>query len=119
MIVGGSPCQSFSSVGKKKGLSDERGNLIFEFIRVVKESSPKIFIFENVKGLTTHDKGKTFEYVKSKFSEINYDIQYSILNGKDYGIPQSRNRLFLIGINKNNKEIKNKHVSPSKNKTFN
>ena len=114
MIVGGSPCQSFSSVGKKKGLSDERGNLIFEFIRVVKESSPKIFIFENVKGLTTHDKGKTFEYVKSKFSEINYDIQYSILNGKDYGIPQSRNRLFLIGINKNNKEIKINTFPPPK-----
>lgn len=101
MIVGGSPCQSFSFVGKQKGLEDERGNLIFQFIRVIKEAQPKIFIFENVKGLTTHEDGKTFDFVKSKFSELNYDIQYSILNGKDYGIPQSRNRLFMVGINKN------------------
>ena len=101
MIVGGSPCQSFSFVGKQKGLEDDRGNLIFEFIRVIKEAQPKIFIFENVKGLTTHEKGKTFDFVKSKFNELNYNIQYSILNGKDYGIPQSRNRLFMVGINKN------------------
>jgi len=101
MIVGGSPCQSFSFVGKQKGLEDDRGNLIFQFIRVIKEAQPKMFIFENVKGLTTHEKGKTFDFVKSKFNELNYNIQYSILNGKDYGIPQSRNRLFMVGINKN------------------
>ena len=101
MIVGGSPCQSFSFVGKQKGLEDDRGNLIFQFIRVIKEAQPKIFIFENVKGLTTHEKGKTFDFVKKKFYDLNYDIQYSILNGKDYGIPQSRNRLFMVGINKN------------------
>jgi len=101
MIVGGSPCQSFSFVGKQKGLEDDRGNLIFQFIRVIKEAQPKMFIFENVKGLTTHEKGKTFDFVKKKFYDLNYDIQYSILNGKDYGIPQSRNRLFMVGINKN------------------
>jgi len=100
MIVGGSPCQSFSFVGKQKGLEDDRGNLIFQFIRVIKEAQPKMFIFENVKGLTTHEQGKTFDFVKCKFNELNYDIQYSILNGKDYGIPQSRNRLFMVGINK-------------------
>ena len=113
MIVGGSPCQSFSFVGKQKGLEDERGNLIFQFIRVIKEAQPKIFIFENVKGLTTHEEGKTFDYVKSKFSELNYDIQYSILNGKDYGIPQSRNRLFMIGIKKNS-NIKTNIFPPPK-----
>ena len=101
MIVGGSPCQSFSFVGKQKGLEDDRGKLIFQFIRVIKEAQPKMFIFENVKGLTTHEKGKTFDFVKKKFYDLNYDIQYSILNGKDYGIPQSRNRLFMVGINKN------------------
>ena len=101
LIVGGSPCQSFSFVGKQKGLEDDRGNLIFQFIRVIKEAEPNMFIFENVKGLTSHDKGNTFDFIKSKFNELNYDIQYSILNGKDYGIPQSRNRLFMIGINKN------------------
>ena len=105
IVVGGSPCQSFSFVGKQKGLEDERGNLIFEFIRVIKECNPKMFIFENVKGLTTHDSGKTFEYVISKFKELNYSIQYSILKATDYGIPQSRQRLFLIGINQTNTHI--------------
>lgn len=105
IVVGGSPCQSFSFVGKQKGLEDERGNLIFEFIRVIKECNPKMFIFENVKGLTTHDSGKTFEYVISKFKELNYSIQYSILKATDYGIPQSRQRLFLIGINQTNSHI--------------
>lgn len=100
IIVGGSPCQSFSFVGKQKGLEDDRGNLIFEFIRVVKECKPKMFIFENVKGLTTHNSGKTFEYVLSKFKELDYDISYDILKATDYGIPQSRQRLFLVGINK-------------------
>ena len=101
IIVGGSPCQSFSFVGKQKGLEDDRGNLIFEFIRVVKECNPKMFIFENVKGLTTHESGKTFDYVLSKFNELDYNISYDILKATDYGIPQSRQRLFLIGINKN------------------
>jgi DNA (cytosine-5)-methyltransferase 1 len=101
IIIGGSPCQSFSFVGKQKGLEDDRGNLIFEFIRVVKECKPKMFIFENVKGLTTHESGKTFEYVLSKFKELDYDISYNILKATDYGIPQSRQRLFLIGISKN------------------
>jgi len=101
IIVGGSPCQSFSFVGKQKGLEDDRGNLIFEFIRVVKECKPKMFIFENVKGLTTHESGKTFEYVLSKFNELDYNISYNILKATHYGIPQSRQRLFLIGINKN------------------
>ena len=101
IMVGGSPCQSFSFVGKQKGLEDDRGNLIFEFIRVVKECNPKMFIFENVKGLTTHESGKTFEYVLSKFNELDYNISFDILKATDYGIPQSRQRLFLVGINKN------------------
>ena len=105
IVVGGSPCQSFSFVGKQKGLEDDRGNLIFEFIRVIKECNPKMFIFENVKGLTTHESGKTFDYVLSKFKELNYNITYNILKATDYGIPQSRQRLFLIGINKNNSNI--------------
>ena len=99
IVVGGSPCQSFSSVGKQKGLEDDRGNLIFEFIRVVNECKPKMFIFENVKGLTTQDGGKTFEYVLTKFKELNYKLCYDVLKATDYGIPQSRQRLFLIGIN--------------------
>lgn len=100
IIVGGSPCQSFSFVGKQKGLEDKRGNLVFEFIRVIKECQPKIFIYENVKGLITHNSGKTFECILEKFNELDYTIKYDILKATDYGIPQSRQRLFLIGINK-------------------
>jgi len=97
-VVGGSPCQSFSTVGKQEGLDDIRGTLIFQFIRVVNECKPKFFIFENVKGLTTHDKGKTFQYVLEEFkTRTGYVLQHSILNAKDYGIPQSRQRLFILG----------------------
>lgn len=99
LLVGGSPCQSFSSVGKRKGLDDDRGNLVFEFIRIVKESSPKIFIFENVKGLLTVDKGETFKsIILPKFKKLGYSIFYETLNSKDFGIPQHRERLFVIGF---------------------
>ena len=107
IVVGGSPCQSFSFVGKQKGLEDDRGNLIFEFIRVINECKPRMFIFENVKGLTTHDKGKTFEFVITKFKELNYTLHYNILKATDYEIPQSRQRLFLIGIKKDSDIKKN------------
>jgi len=110
IIVGGSPCQSFSFVGKQKGLEDERGNLIFEFIRIINESRPKMFIFENVKGLTTHNSGKTFKYVLSKFNELNYTLSYEILRATDYGIPQSRQRLFLIGIREKSERIEESEI---------
>ena len=97
-VVGGSPCQSFSTVGKQKGLDDIRGTLIFQFIRIITECRPKFFIFENVKGLLTHDKGKTFEVVLNEFKKLTgYEIVYEILNAKDYGVPQSRQRMFMIG----------------------
>ena len=99
LLVGGSPCQSFSSVGKRKGLDDDRGNLVFEFIRIVKESSPNIFIFENVKGLLTVDKGETFKnIILPKFKKLGYSLFYETLNSKDFGIPQHRERLFVIGF---------------------
>jgi DNA (cytosine-5)-methyltransferase 1 len=99
LLVGGSPCQSFSSVGKRKGLEDDRGNLVFEFIRIVKETSPNIFIFENVKGLLTVDKGKTFtNVIMPRFEKLGYSLFYETLNSKDFGIPQHRERLFVIGF---------------------
>jgi DNA (cytosine-5)-methyltransferase 1 len=104
-LVGGSPCQSFSTVGKQEGMNDIRGTLIYEYIRVVNECSPKWFIFENVKGLTTHNKGSTFKVVLKAFEETGYTITYSILNAKDYGIPQSRQRLFLIGKRPDNDQM--------------
>jgi len=98
LFVGGSPCQSFSMVGKRKGLEDDRGNLFFEFARLVDEIKPKVFIFENVKGLLSHDNGKTFEKIESRIKELRYKYYKKILNAKDYGIPQNRERLFVIGF---------------------
>jgi len=98
LLVGGSPCQSFSMVGKRRGLEDTRGTLFYEFARVVKEAQPKVFIYENVKGLTNHDNGKTFEIIKATFDELGYKYYYQILNSKDYGIPQHRERIFVVGF---------------------
>lgn len=98
LLVGGSPCQSFSLVGKRKGLNDTRGTLFYEFARVVKESQPKVFIYENVKGLVNHDNGNTFETIKATFNELGYKYYYKVLNAKDYGIPQHRERIFVVGF---------------------
>ena len=101
ILVGGSPCQSFSMVGKRRGFNDTRGTLFYDFARVVKESQPNVFIFENVKGLVSHDKGATFEIIKATFDELGYTYFYSILNAKDYGIPQHRERVFIVGFKDN------------------
>ncbi len=98
LLVGGSPCQSFSMVGKRRGLNDTRGTLFYEFARVVKESQPNVFIFENVKGLVNHDNGNTFETIKATFDELGYNYSYQILNAKNYGIPQHRERIFVVGF---------------------
>lgn len=98
LLVGGSPCQSFSMVGKRLGLEDTRGTLFYEFARLVNEIKPKIFIYENVKGLLNHDKGETWKVVKDVFSELGYSFSYQILNAKDYGIPQNRERVFVVGF---------------------
>lgn len=100
LLVGGSPCQAFSAVGAQYGLSDTRGTLFYEFARIIKETQPRVFIYENVRGLTTHDNGHTWEVMKSVFENaLNYRItEPQILNASDYGIPQSRRRVFVIGI---------------------
>ena len=101
LLVGGSPCQSFSIIGKRGGFNDTRGTLFYEYARIIKESQPKAFIFENVRGMLNHDKGKTWETVQNTFKELNYKIYIRsnpILNAKDYGIPQNRPRLFVVGI---------------------
>lgn len=100
IFVGGSPCQSFSLVGKQRGLNDTRGTLFYEFARLVDEIKPKVFIFENVKAILSNDNGKTWEKIKEIFENLGYDWKMSILNAKDYGIPQNRERVFVVGIRK-------------------
>lgn len=100
LFVGGSPCQSFSIGGKRKGLEESRGTLFYEYARLIKESNPKVFIYENVTGLLNHDKGKTWKVVCSIFDELGYNWTYWILNSKNYGIPQNRKRVYVIGFKK-------------------
>jgi len=106
LLVGGSPCQSFSMIGKRRGLNDTRGTLFYEFARVVKESQPKVFIYENVKGLINHDKGNTFETIKATFDELGYKYYYKVLNAKDYGMAQHRERIFVVGFKDKSVEFK-------------
>ena len=98
LFVGGSPCQSFSAVGNKGGLEDARGTLFYEFARLVKEIQPKVFIYENVRNLLNIDNGKTWEKIKAIFDDLGYKYEYDVLNASDYGIPQHRRRLFVVGF---------------------
>lgn len=99
LFVGGAPCQAFSIRGKRGGFDDTRGTLFREFARIVLECKPKIFIFENVRGILNHNKGNTWKVIKQTFEkDCGYKIYYQILNGKNYGVPQSRDRLFCIGF---------------------
>lgn len=109
LLVGGSPCQAFSMVGKRHGLEDTRGTLFYDFARVVNETQPKLFIYENVKGLLNHDNGKTWEVVKDVLHSLGYDLYFQVMNSKNYGIPQHRERIFVVGF-KN--KLKEKFVFP-------
>lgn len=103
LFVGGAPCQAFSMVGRRLGFEDARGTLFYEFARVIKEVEPKVFIFENVKGLVNHDKGRTWQVMYSIFNELGYKVHFRVLNAKDYGIPQHRERIFCIGFHESTK----------------
>lgn len=106
LLVGGSPCQSFSIIGKRAGLEDARGTLFYEFARLINEIQPNFFIYENVLGMLSHDKGNTWKHIKEIFESLNYKINVNILNSVDYGIPQDRKRLFVVGFKDNRVEYK-------------
>ncbi|MDR0123084.1 DNA (cytosine-5-)-methyltransferase [Bacillus pumilus] len=98
ILVGGSPCQSFSVAGHRKGFEDTRGTLFFQYIETLKEKQPKFFIFENVKGLINHDKGNTLNVMAQSFTEVGYRIDMELLNSKYFRVPQNRERIYIIGI---------------------
>lgn len=98
LFVGGSPCQSFSFVGKQRGLDDTRGTLFYEYARLIDEIRPKVFIYENVRAVTSHDGGKTWKKMQQVFSELDYSFSWKVLNARDYGVPQNRERLFVVGF---------------------
>lgn len=109
LFVGGSPCQSFSLVGKQRGLEDTRGTLFYEYARLVSEIRPKVFIYENVKAVLSNDEGRTWEVMKKVFTDLDYTWKQTVLNAKDFGIPQNRERIFVVGFRndlKLNKEFR-------------
>lgn len=98
MLVGGVPCQSWSIAGKRGGFDDERGNMWFQCVEILRAKQPKLFLFENVKGLLSHDGGKSMERICEELCESGYAIDFEVLNSKDFGVPQNRERVFIIGI---------------------
>lgn len=96
-LVGGFPCQAFSIAGKRGGFDDTRGTLFFDLARILREKQPRYFVFENVKGLLSHDQGNTFRTIITTIDELGYDCQWSVLNSKDFGVPQNRERVYIVG----------------------
>lgn len=113
LFVGGSPCQSFSMVGKQRGLGDTRGTLFYEYARLVKEIQPKVFIYENVKAVLSNDGGKTWNTMSQIFDDLGYKWKLMVLNSKDYGVAQNRERIFVVGF-RNDLELDKPFEEPEK-----
>ena len=96
ILCAGFPCQAFSISGKQKGFADSRGTLFFDVARIVKEKKPKIVFMENVKNFATHDNGRTLEVVKATMEELGYTFYQKVLNAVDYGVPQKRERIYIV-----------------------
>jgi DNA (cytosine-5)-methyltransferase 1 len=97
LLVGGFPCQAFSIAGKRGGFEDTRGTLFFEIARILKDKRPPYVLLENVKGLLSHDNGRTFETIMRTLTELGYELSWQVLNSKNFGVPQNRERVFIIG----------------------
>lgn len=100
-LVGGFPCQAFSIAGKRKGFQDTRGTLFFEIARILESKRPRHFLLENVAGLLSHDNGQTFRTIIATLDEIGYDTEWTVINSKHHGVPQNRERVFIIGHSRN------------------
>jgi len=102
IMIAGFPCQTFSIMGQRKGMEDDRGQIIYHLIRILKDKNVPYFILENVKGLINHDKGNTIKVVMEALEEAGYRAAYKILNSINYGVPQLRERVYFIGVHKDN-----------------
>ncbi|MFA6106812.1 MAG: DNA cytosine methyltransferase [Patescibacteria group bacterium] len=101
ILTGGFPCQSFSIIGKKRGFADTRGTLFFDVERILKAKQPKAFLLENVKQLTSHDGGRTFKVILDALKNLGYFVHHKVLNGLDFGVPQKRERIIIVGFKEN------------------
>ena len=97
VLVGGFPCQAFSIAGKREGFGDTRGTLFFDIARICAEKRPKYLVLENVRGLLSHDEGKTFQTILRVLADLGYAVEWQVLNSKDFGVPQNRQRIFIVG----------------------
>lgn len=101
VLTGGFPCQAFSIIGNKFGFADTRGTLFFDVERILKAKRPKAFLLENVKQLTTHNEGRTFKVILERLENLGYFVHHKVLNGLDFGVPQKRERIIIVGFRKN------------------
>ena len=100
ILTAGFPCQPFSNAGLKKGFEDTRGTLFYDVARIVNDKKPSMVLLENVKGFVNHNKGKTLQVVLETLDDLGYNTTYKVLNAKDFGVPQNRERIFIVGINR-------------------
>lgn len=112
LVSGGFPCQAFSYAGLGKGFNDIRGTMFFQFVRAIKETKPKMILGENVRGLISHDKGRTFKTILDTLTDLGYVVTTQILNGVDYNVPQKRERIVIVGI-RNDLPIKFNFPTPN------
>ena len=113
LITAGFPCQAFSFAGKRRGFEDTRGTMFFEIARIAKQIEPRFLLLENVKGLLSHDKGRTFAIILSTLDELGYDVEWQVLNSKDFGVPQNRERVFIVG---HSRRFPRREIFPIRNK---
>ena len=97
LLVAGFPCQAFSVAGLRQGLDDTRGTLFFDIARILDNKRPRHFLLENVKGLLSHNRGETFQTILKVLTDLGYDVEWEILNSKNFGVPQNRERVYIIG----------------------
>lgn len=97
LLVGGFPCQAFSVAGKRAGFNDTRGTMFFEIARILADKKPQHLLLENVKGLLSHDSGRTFQTILKVLADLGYGVEWQVLNSKDFGVPQNRERVFIVG----------------------
>lgn len=112
ILLAGFPCQAFSLAGQKKGFEDTRGTLFFDVARIVEFHKPKVIFCENVKNLVNHDRGKTFKIIKETLNDLGYRVFYKVINSKDFGVPQSRERIYIVAFRKDISP--NKFIFPEK-----
>ena len=116
IIIGGPPCQSWSLAGAMKGKEDSRGQLFYEYVRVIKDKRPMVFVAENVKGIISKAHIKSFNEIVDMFKEAGYTVTYKLVNAKNYGVPQDRERVFIVGV-RNDLKVSYEFPEPTNNES--